>query len=100
MLGPDEEAPRELAQEIWPNIGIPGELAQEPPNPGHFEQASENVSVEDVAGSISCGPDPAAHIESVKKYAAAGYDEVFVQQIGPDQEGFLKFWFDDVAPQL
>jgi hypothetical protein len=53
-----------------------------------------------VADSISCGPDPATHLESVEQYAAAGYDEVFVQQIGPDQEGFLKFWTDEVAPAL
>ncbi len=98
--GPDEEEAGKLAREIWPNIGLPGELAQELPNPGHFEQASENVRVEDVAGSISCGPDPAAHVESVKQYEAAGYDEVFVQQIGQNQEGFLKFWFDEVVPQL
>jgi G6PDH family F420-dependent oxidoreductase len=98
--GADEEVAGKLAHEIWPNIGIPGELAQELPNPGHFEQASENVGVEDVTDSISCGPDPAAHVESVKKYEAAGYDEVFVQQIGSEQEGFLKFWFDEVAPLL
>jgi G6PDH family F420-dependent oxidoreductase len=98
--GPDEESAGRLAHEIWPNVGIPGELAQELPNPGHFEQASENVTVEDVTKSISCGPDPSAHIEAIKKYAEAGYDEVFVQQIGPDQEGFLKFWFDEVAPAI
>ncbi len=30
----------------------------------------------------------------------AGYDEVFVQQIGPDQEGFFRFWAEEVAPKL
>jgi G6PDH family F420-dependent oxidoreductase len=98
--GPDEQKAKELAHEIWPNIGMSGELAQELPMPAHFEQASENVSVDDVAEAVSCGPDPAVHIESVRKYAEAGYDEVFVQQIGSDQEGFFKFWTDEVAPQL
>jgi hypothetical protein len=68
--------------------------------PAHFEQASEKVTVDDVAEAVSCGPDPAVHVESVRKYAEAGYDEVFVQQIGSDQEGFFKFWTDEVAPLL
>jgi G6PDH family F420-dependent oxidoreductase len=98
--GADEQAARELAYEIWPTIGVGGELSQELPVPAHFEQAAEKVTVDDVADSISCGPDPAAHLASLKKYADAGYDEVFVQQIGPDQEGFFKFWTDEVAPAL
>jgi G6PDH family F420-dependent oxidoreductase len=98
--GPDEQAARVLAHELWPTIGVSGELSQELPTPAHFEQATERVTVADVADSISCGPDPSAHLESVKQYADAGYDEVFVQQIGPDQEGFLKFWSDEVAPRL
>lgn len=97
--GPDEQEARELAHEIWPTIGVGGELSQELPVPAHFEQAASKVSVDDVGDAISCGPDPGQHIESVRKYAEAGYDEVFVQQIGPDQEGFLKFWSDEVAPR-
>ncbi len=30
----------------------------------------------------------------------AGYDEVFVQQIGPDQEGFFRFYAEEVLPGL
>jgi hypothetical protein len=39
-------------------------------------------------------------LSPVRNYARAGYDEVFVQQMGPDQEGFLKLWFDEAAPRL
>jgi G6PDH family F420-dependent oxidoreductase len=98
--GQDQQAARELAHELWPTIGVTGELSQELPMPAHFEQASERVTVDDVADAISCGPDPAVHLESVRTYADAGYDEVFVQQIGPDQEGFFKFWTDEIAPEL
>jgi G6PDH family F420-dependent oxidoreductase len=98
--GPDEPAARALAHELWPTIGVSGELSQELPVPAHFEQATENVSVDDVADSISCGPDPAVHLASVRKYADAGYDEVFVQQIGPDQDEFFKFWADEISPRL
>ena len=39
-----------------------------------------------------CGPDPARHLELIAKYAEAGYDHVYVHQVGPDQEGFLDFY--------
>jgi len=98
--GPDKDRARALAHELWPTIGVPGELSQELPTPAHFEQAAEKVTVDDVADAISCGPDPEVHLTSVRKYADAGYDEVFVQQIGPDQDGFVKFWTDEVAPRI
>src|SRR3954453_15993309 len=43
----DEEAERRrTAHRIWPNDGLPGELAQVLPTPAHFEQASELVTEE------------------------------------------------------
>jgi len=98
--GTDEQAAKVLAHEMWPNVALNGELSQELPMPAHFEQATERVTVDEVAEAISCGPDPEVHLESVKQYADAGYDEVFVQQIGPDQEGFFKYWADEITPRL
>ena len=91
---------RKLAHDLWPTVGVPGELSQELPTPAHFEQAAERVEIDDVADAISCGPDPEVHLASVRQYADAGYDEVYVQQIGADQEGFFRFWSDEVAPRI
>lgn len=96
----DEDQARKLAHDLWPTIGVPGELGQELPTPAHFEQAASRVSVDDVAGTIACGPDPERHAQSIRRYAEAGYDEVSVQQIGPDQEGFFRFSADEVRPRL
>ena len=35
------------------------------------------------------GPDLDAHVESLRQYADAGVDELFVQQIGPEQDAFF-----------
>lgn len=96
----DEDQARKLAHDLWPTIGVPGELGQELPTPAHFEQAASRVSVDDVADTIACGPDPERHAQSIRRYAEAGYDEVSVQQIGPDQEGFFRFFADEVRPRL
>src|SRR6187200_68488 len=40
--------------------------------------------------SAPVGPDLDAHAESLQAYADAGVDELFVQQIGPEQDAFFE----------
>jgi G6PDH family F420-dependent oxidoreductase len=96
----DEATARRRVHELWPNSGLPGELSQELPTPAHFEQASSMLSEDDAAGSFPCGPDPEVHAESLRGFLEAGFDELYVQQIGKDQEPFLRFYRDEVIPRL
>jgi G6PDH family F420-dependent oxidoreductase len=96
----DEAEARRTAYELWPNLGLPGQLAQELALPSFFEQAVESVDEEAVTSKVACGPDPERHLEMIRKYADAGYDEVFIHQIGADQEGFLRFYGEEVLPKV
>jgi len=96
----DEASARRLAYEYWPTAAIKGELTQELPTPAHFEQAAKMVCEEDVAQAIICGPDPERHIAGIKEFVGAGYDHVYVHQIGPDQEGFFRFYEREILPKL
>jgi G6PDH family F420-dependent oxidoreductase len=96
----DEAEARRTAYEIWPNAANQGELSQELPTPAHFEQAAKMVTEEQVAKSVICGPDPQRHIEAIRKYIDAGYDHVYVHQVGRDQEGFFKFYQQQVLPEF
>ena len=58
----------------------------------HFESASELVDEDTAVGSTPCGPDVGPVVESVRKYVDAGFDHLYFHQIGPDQEGFFRFW--------
>ena len=98
--GADEAAARRTAYELWPNLGLSGQLAQELALPSHFEQATELVEEEHVTGMVPCGPDPERHLEVIRKYADAGYDAVYIHQIGPDQDGFLRFYGEEVLPKV
>jgi G6PDH family F420-dependent oxidoreductase len=98
--GEDEAAARRTAWETWPNEGLEGELPQLLPTPAHFEQATQLVTEEMVAESVACGPDLDKHVAQLQAYVDAGYDEIFVQQIGPDQEGFFKVYESEVLPRL
>jgi coenzyme F420-dependent glucose-6-phosphate dehydrogenase len=95
-----EDEARQTAHHVWPNAAIKGELAQELPTPTHFEQAAQMVSPDDLAESLPLGPDPERHLESIRQYLDAGYDHVYVHQIGPDQEGFFRFYERDILPKL
>jgi G6PDH family F420-dependent oxidoreductase len=98
--GPDEQQAVRTAHRLWANEQLPGELAQILPTPRHFEQASQLVTPEMVGEAVVCGPDADRHVQQIRSYLDAGYDEVFVQQIGPDQEGFFRFWSQEVLPKL
>jgi G6PDH family F420-dependent oxidoreductase len=88
------------AHRVWPNSAIPGQLAQDLPTPAHFEQAATLATPDDVAAQIICGPDPGPVIEAIRSYEDAGLDQVHLHQVGADQEGFFRFWEDELAPKL
>jgi G6PDH family F420-dependent oxidoreductase len=86
------------AHRIWPNMQLPGELAQVLPQPRHFEQASQLVTEQTMAGTLPTGPDPEAYQATLQSYVDAGFDEVYVAQIGPRQDEFFDFWRTKVRP--
>jgi coenzyme F420-dependent glucose-6-phosphate dehydrogenase len=94
----EEGAARKLALKQWPNGAISGSYFLELPLPAHFEEAAEPLDEEDIAESVVCGPDPERHRAAIEEYVDAGYDHVYVHQIGPDQEGFLEFYEREVLP--
>ena len=95
-----EEEGARIAYEKWPNAGVPGELSQVLPSPKHFEQASQLVTQDMVKEAFVCGNDPAAHLETIDKYAQAGFDEVYVANTGPHWQGLFDLYADHVLPKL
>ena len=96
----DRDDAVKTAHRIWPNNGVPGQLSQDLPTPAHFEQASGVVTEEQIAESVPCGPDPEPVLSSIEEMLDAGIDHVYLHQIGPDQEGFCRFWSERIVPGL
>jgi G6PDH family F420-dependent oxidoreductase len=94
-----EREARHTAFELWPNAGLKGPLAQELALPSHFEAAAAMVTEDEIAELVVCGPDPDRHAEAIDAYAEAGYDHVYVHQVGPDQDGFLRFYEAEILPR-
>lgn len=55
---------------------------------------------ETLTSHMVCGNDPQRHIDEIKEFIHAGYDHVFVHQLGPHQEGFINFYKEEVLPEF
>jgi G6PDH family F420-dependent oxidoreductase len=98
--GADQAECVKTVHRLWPNEALTGELAQVLPMPAHYEAACEPITDAMLADAVPCGPDPDKHAAAIQAFFDAGYDQVYVNQIGDDQEGFLKFMADEIAPRF
>jgi len=97
---PSAEEARRTVHRIWPNAGLQGQLSQELRTVTLFEQATKSLSEAQTTEHIVCGPDAQSHIAMIQKYIDAGYDHIYIHQVGPDQEGFFRFYEREVLPQF
>jgi G6PDH family F420-dependent oxidoreductase len=90
----------EHAHRLWANSGLPGELAQVLPSVQHFAQASQLVTEEAIAESIVAGSEIDRHVEQLEQYLSAGFDEVYVANMGPHYLEMIEAYGRDVLPRL
>ena len=95
-----EDEGAEIAHRLWANSGLPGELAQVLPSPRHFEQASQLVTKDATRESVVCGRDVQAHVDAFQPYLDAGFDEIYVANMGPHFAPMIKMYGDEVMPAV
>jgi len=93
---PSEQEAREIAHRMWPNEGLPSELAQVLPTPEHFEQAASIVTPEMM--TMPVGPDPKPYLETIETYRDAGFDEMYVAAVGPYTTEFIDMFAREILP--
>jgi G6PDH family F420-dependent oxidoreductase len=98
--GTDDETSITTAHRLWANSGVPGELSQVLPSPKHFEQASQLVTPQMIADSIAYGKDTDRHLQAFTPFAEAGYDEIYVSQMGGSEPGTSYRGFFDLYAEL
>lgn len=101
----DDDRAVAVAHRLWANSGLPGEAGQILPHPRHFEQLSSLVTESMTRESIAYGADRARHVDAYRPYLDAGFDEVYIAQMGGTDpgcrvEGFFDFYRDQVLPEL
>jgi G6PDH family F420-dependent oxidoreductase len=96
----DETRAVKTAFELWRTECLRGQQMQELPMPAHFEEAASIITEDMVAEKISCGPDPERHVKAISAYLEAGFDQVYINQIGSDWAGFLQYFNRELRPRL
>jgi len=98
---PDREAAIERAHEQFRWFGLGWHVNADLPNPKSFEGATRLVEREHVANEISCGPDVQEHVESIRAFVDAGFDEVALVQIGGgSQRDFIAWAERELLPAV
>ena len=66
---------------------------------GGFVQGGMKVCWD--ADEVPCGPDVDRYGgRAIKDYEDAGFDELYINQIGPDQDAFFAAYRDEVFPRV
>ena len=98
--GTDAAAAAALAHEQFRWFGLGWKVNPELPSPVNFEAATAYVRQDDVAGAIPHGPDLEPYVESIQAFKDAGFTELALVQIGPDQKAFCEWYANELRPAL
>ncbi len=99
------EADRDLAvqraHEQFRWFGLGWKVNADLPNPDSFDSATQFVTAEQISEQLSCGSDVEEHVEAIRPYLDAGFDEVALVQIGAEhQESFITWAQERLLPAL
>jgi G6PDH family F420-dependent oxidoreductase len=94
----DEDQAVRIAHRTWRHELVSGQHSQDLPTTDHFEQLAASVTEETVREEFVYGADPERHVAALQRYVDAGFDEVYVAQMGPDQAGMINFYRRHVLP--
>ncbi|HUR76219.1 MAG TPA: TIGR03557 family F420-dependent LLM class oxidoreductase [Sporichthya sp.] len=97
---PSEDEAKETAFRLWSHSGIGGQASQDVPMWHTFESIGEANTPDKLAEKVACGPDPGKAAANIREYIEAGFDEIYIAQMGSDQEGGIRFITDEVLPLL
>jgi coenzyme F420-dependent glucose-6-phosphate dehydrogenase len=89
----------EHAVKEWPNGGMPFPKA-DIRNPEDFAAMAKQVSIENFKNRVLTSADLDEHLEHVQHYVDLGFDEVYVHNVGRNQEEFIRAYGERVIPKL
>jgi coenzyme F420-dependent glucose-6-phosphate dehydrogenase len=95
----DQEEAEQQAVREWPNGGMPFPKA-DIRNPEDFAAMAKQVGVENFENRVLMSADLDEHLEHVQHYVDLGFDEVYIHNVGRNQEQFIRAYGERVIPKL
>lgn len=84
-----EEA-RQTAWEWWPNGVLPPEILTEIASPEQFEATADKIGAAAIDRAVVCATDGEPIQRAIDRFIGAGYDTVYLHQVGPDHARLLR----------
>jgi G6PDH family F420-dependent oxidoreductase len=92
------EQASENAWAWWPNAVVPPKVLTELAQPDDFSAVAGAIGPDNLADTVVCATDAEPVIAAIDRYAGAGYDTVYLHQIGPDQPRLRDLAVNELLP--
>jgi probable non-F420 flavinoid oxidoreductase len=96
----DADAALQDAYEQWRTNVFASMVTAEFNLPEQFERAAKFVRPSDVEAKVCVSDDPGVHARRIEQLFEAGFDHVYVHQVGTNQEEFVDAFGRDVLPRF
>jgi G6PDH family F420-dependent oxidoreductase len=97
----DRDVAVRRAHEQFRWFGLGWKVNADLPNPDSFEAATQFVEPGQVGEALPCGPDVEEHVEKIRPFIEAGFNEVALVQIGAEEQGeFIEWAQAELLPAL
>jgi coenzyme F420-dependent glucose-6-phosphate dehydrogenase len=84
-LAGTHDAAVDQAWEWWPNGAVASAVLSELRSPRHFEAIAHRTQRDAIGDTVVCATNAEPIVAAVDRYVGAGFDTVYLHQIGPDQ---------------
>ena len=95
-----EQRAEEIAHEQWRSNIFAPPVCWDLETAEHFDVVSENVTVEQVRGSVNISADLERHVDWLRGYADLGFDQIYLHHVGQDLGPFIETFGAKVLPRL
>jgi coenzyme F420-dependent glucose-6-phosphate dehydrogenase len=82
----------------WPNGALAPRLLTELARPRDFSTASDGLRRDTVHRGVLCAVDAETIVAEIDRRAGAGFDRVYLHQIGPDQQRLMELCRAELLP--
>jgi coenzyme F420-dependent glucose-6-phosphate dehydrogenase len=97
-LAASMDAAMDQAWEWWPNGAVPPSLLSELAQPEDFEAAAADVQRDVMSRTVVCTTDAATVIGAIDRFVGAGFDTVYLHQVGPHQQRLADMAASELIP--
>ena len=95
-----EERAEEIAHDQWRSNIFAPPVCWDVETAEHFDVVSENVTVEQVRGSVNISADLERHVDWLRGYADLGFDQIYLHHVGQELGPFIETFGSKVLPRL